>query len=193
MDHRGRKRRGDPGIGDHIEIVGTVRIDPGRTGAAGGTVVAGFGRGFGAGIEDPFAAHEVLELITVVDNQHGTGHFVDDLNGWFSTTNAFFIPLAQDAAKLKASKAEIEAALAERQNVMLDDLFYIASGGAVGERTRPDLQRTLKDGGQAKESFADLWSLYVSDETGYNMAKNYFPRTVAAFESLLDALLKEHR
>lgn len=125
--------------------------------------------------------------------RHETGHFVDDINGWFSTGNAFYTPLLQDAAGLKGKADEITAALSAQQNVMLDDLFYIASGGAVGERTRPDLKRTLADNGLPKESFADLWTLYVSDETGYNIAKRYFPRTAAAFEQLLAEILKEHR
>jgi len=117
--------------------------------------------------------------------RHETGHFVDDINGWISTDNRFATPLLQDIPYLKRNKNNIEIALRKRENVMLDDLFYLASGGTIGFETRENLVETLKDKGLAKESFADIWALYTSDEKSYTVVKQYFPKTVTAFEKLL--------
>lgn len=42
-----------------------------------------------------------------------------------------------------------------------------------------------KEKGLAKESFAEIWALYTSDEESYTVAKQYFPKTVMEFEKLL--------
>ena len=132
-----------------------------------------------------FKSHEDINIITY---RHELGHHIDNINNFFSVV-AVTKTLKYDALVWKQNKhiKEIATLSTHPEDVAVHDIIYLVSKRKHGEATRRD-DYHIAPSKTAKEVFAHIFEMILTDDKRLATIRKYFPSTVLAVEKLIKGL-----
>ncbi len=118
--------------------------------------------------------------------RHELGHHVDKINNYTSLKKLSTLKI--DQLQLLKHQVEIEDLLKNNKEVYLNDLFYLNSNRAIGDKTRKD-SKVINFELQAKETFANIFEIILSgNKQRIKIVEQYFPNAYRAIKKILERL-----
>ena len=132
-----------------------------------------------------FKSYEDIDILTY---RHELGHHIDNINNFFSIA-AITKTLKRDQLIWKQNKhlAEIDKLSTNPEDIAIHDIIYLVSKRKHGEPTRKD-NYEIKPSKTAKEVFANIFEMILTDDHRLDIIRKYFPSTVAKVEELIKGL-----
>jgi len=120
--------------------------------------------------------------------RHELGHHIDNINGFFSVL-LINETLKKDHLIWKQNKHldEISTLPTNPEDIALHDIIYLVSKRKHGEATRRDDYK-ISSSKTAKEVFANIFEMILSNDYRLGIIKKYFPSTVAKVQEILKEL-----